>query len=259
MLRTARVPDQPIVMPVMTEAQEAGWHALMDLYEVIPDGWALVGGQLVHLWCAERGRSMARPTDDADAVLDVREHPDIHLEVTAALQQMGFTPKTNSDGVQHRWAKAKAVVDLLIPRHLGEYAAKKPGAGGGRTIATPGAQKVLNRTEIVEVKVGDRVGSIPRPTLLGAIIAKSSAHTVTLDNNRDRHLGDLVVLASMLLPRDVRSDPMDNLELSRVANAVGNARLKPATWAYVPDGAEALDRLAAVVARQTRARELGRG
>jgi hypothetical protein len=63
----------------------------------------------------------------------------------------------------------------------------------------------------------------------------------------------------MLLPRDVRSDPMVNLELSRVANAVGNARLKPATWAYVPDGAEALDRLAAVVARQTRARELGRG
>lgn len=107
LLRTARVPDQPIVMPVMTEAQEAGWHALMDLYEVIPDGWALVGGQLVHLWCAERGRSMARPTDDADAVLDVREHPDIHLEVTAALQQMGFTPKTtatvfSTDGPKQR-------------------------------------------------------------------------------------------------------------------------------------------------------------
>lgn len=249
--------ENPVVLPVMTEAQEAGWHALMDLYEAIPEGWALVGGQLVHLWCAQREMFVARPTDDADAVLDVREHPDIHLEVTSVLQGMGFTPQTNSDGVQHRWIKDKAVIDLLIPRHLGEFASKKAGAGGGRTIATPGAQKVLNRTEIVRVRVGDRLGSVPRPTLLGAIIAKASAYTVDLDNNRDRHLGDLVVLASMLLPGDVRADPMDALELSRVSNAVGHARVKPGAWAYVPAGEEALDRLASVVRRQAQARERG--
>lgn len=140
-------------MPVMTEAQEAGWHALMDLYEACPQGWALVGGQLVHLWCAERQTFVARPTDDADAVLDVREHPDIHYRATAVLQGMGFTAETTSEGVQHRWVKGKAVIDLLIPRHLGEVASNKAGAGGGRTIATPGAQKVLNRTEVVHVRV----------------------------------------------------------------------------------------------------------
>lgn len=245
-------------MPVMTEAQEAGWHALMDLYEAIPEGWALVGGQLVHLWCAERQTFVARPTDDADAVLDVREHPGIHYQVTAVLQRMGFTPETNSDGVQHRWVKDKAVIDLPIPRHLGEIASRRPGAGGGRTIATPGAQKVLNRTEVVQVQVGDRVGGIPRPTLLGAIIGKASAYTVALDSNRERHPGDLVVLASMLRPGDVRTHPMDGLELKRVANAVGHARDKPTTWTYVPGGAEALDRLATVVTRQSRSRELGK-
>ncbi|MET2012985.1 hypothetical protein ABXJ56_15685 [Microbacterium chocolatum] len=245
-------------MPIMTEAQEAGWYALMDLYKACPQGWALVGGQLVHLWCAERQTFVARPTDDADAVLDVREHPDIHYRVTAVLQGMGFTAETTSEGVQHRWVKGKAVIDLLIPRHLGEVASNKPGAGGGRTIATPGAQKVLNRTEVVHVQVGYRVGGIPRPTLLGAIIGKASAYTVALDGNRDRHLGDLVVLASMLQPKDVRTDLMDGLELTRVANAVGHARNKPATWAYVPGGADALDRLAAVVNRQRRSRELGK-
>jgi len=250
--------DQPITMPVMTDAQEAGWHALMDLYEAIPYGWTLVGGQLVNLWCAERNAFVARPTDDADAVLDVRGHPDIHLEVTTVLLDMGFRPELNRSGVQYRWIRGEAVLDLLIPRHLGENATNRRGAGGGRAIPTPGAQKVLNRSETVRVKVGDRVGSIPRPTLLGAIIGKASAYTVTLDPNRDRHLGDLVVLASMLRPRDVRDNPMDALELDRVHNAIGSARLKPTTWAHIPGGVEALDRLAGVTHRQARDQELGR-
>lgn len=241
-----------IVMPEMTPAQEAGWHALMDLYQRIAEGWALVGGQLVHVWCAERGKLVARPTDDADAVLDVRQHPDIHLDVTTALQEMEFTAVTGAEGVQHRWVKGDAVIDLLIPRHLGEFASNKRGAGGGRTIETPGAQKVLNRTEIAHVKVGDRVGGILRPTLMGAIVGKASAYTVVLDSKRDRHLGDLVILATLVLPEDVRGVELDALEIERITNAIGHARQKPSAWSYVLGGEEALDRLAAIVRRQQR-------
>lgn len=38
-----------IVMPAVGAGQEAAWHALLDLHEVHPTGWTLIGGQLVHL------------------------------------------------------------------------------------------------------------------------------------------------------------------------------------------------------------------
>ncbi|MBO0901843.1 hypothetical protein J1G42_14760 [Cellulomonas sp. zg-ZUI222] len=37
----------------------------MDLHSDMPVGWVLVGGQMVHLHCAERGAAPQRPTDDA--------------------------------------------------------------------------------------------------------------------------------------------------------------------------------------------------
>lgn len=49
-----------IVLPPMLAGQTASWHALLDLYERHPEGWTLVGGQMVHLHCAERDYS---PTD----------------------------------------------------------------------------------------------------------------------------------------------------------------------------------------------------
>lgn len=132
--------EQIIQMPGGTDAQEAGWHALMDLSVDVPEGWTVVGGQMVHLWCAERGSSVVRPTDDADTVLDVRSHPQIHLAVTTSLKSRGFKPITSPDGIQHRWRNGDAVVDVLIPRHLGA-AAQRRGAGGGPAIETPGHRR----------------------------------------------------------------------------------------------------------------------
>jgi len=44
------------------------WHALFAVHQRLPAGWCLVGGQLVHLLCAERGFEAIRPTLDADAM-----------------------------------------------------------------------------------------------------------------------------------------------------------------------------------------------
>ena len=57
-----------LVLPAMTKAQRAGWSTLMTLADRIPTGWCLVGGQMVHLHCWERGASPSRPTDDGDIV-----------------------------------------------------------------------------------------------------------------------------------------------------------------------------------------------
>lgn len=246
-----------ILMPMMTVPQEQAWLTLLDLHDQVPGHWTLVGGQMVHLWCAERSKSIARPTDDADAVLDVRLKPRILWDFTAALKEHGFQPVTASSGVQHRWTNGDAVIDVLIARHLGPRGANRKGAGGGRTIETPGAQKVLNRTELVLVQIGERVGTTPRPSLLGAIVAKSAAFTVLLDKNRDRHLGDLAVLASMLVPGDVNDHPpLDKRELRLVSNAVGHARAKPGAWSYVDGGAAGLERLARVLEETRHQREL---
>ncbi|WP_307378915.1 hypothetical protein [Microbacterium sp. W4I20] len=77
---------------------------------------------------------------------------------------------------------------------------------------------------------------------MGAIIGKAAAFTVMLDRDRDRHLGDLVVLASLLRSSDLRGASLDTRERALVINAVGAARANPAAWAYVANGSEALSR-----------------
>src|SRR6187402_1159576 len=81
----------PIALPAMTGAKAASWHALMDLHERLPNHWTLVGGQMVHLHCAERRVSPERPTDDLDAVVDLRADPDSLFKFTKTL--MGGTAR----------------------------------------------------------------------------------------------------------------------------------------------------------------------
>ena len=61
-----------IILPAMSAAQAASWHGVMDLYERLDHGWTLIGGQMVHLHCAEHGYAPPRPADDVDTVIDVQ-------------------------------------------------------------------------------------------------------------------------------------------------------------------------------------------
>lgn len=103
----------------MPDYQVASWHALMDLHESLPGRWTIVGGQSVHLHCAERGAFPIRPTDDADALLDVKAHPSILEDFTAGLFQSGFEPRTSDSGHQHLWRKGDTQIDVLISDKLG--------------------------------------------------------------------------------------------------------------------------------------------
>ena len=51
------------------------WDALLDLASSRPDGWTLVGAQMVILHGLQRGRTLARATVDADVLVDVRMDP----------------------------------------------------------------------------------------------------------------------------------------------------------------------------------------
>ena len=146
---------------------------------------------MVHLLCAERGVTPNRPTDDGDAVLDVRARPAILNEFTSVLRTLGFVSAGESmEGHQHRWLNDEAKIDVLIPRHVGERAARRRGASGGTTLETPGAQQALDRAELIEVSVQGHGGRIPRPNMAGALVIKAAAYANTRDSYRERHLTD---------------------------------------------------------------------
>lgn len=232
-----------IVLPPMAPAQRAAWHALLDLHERHPDGWTLIGGQLVHLHCAERNYAPQRATEDADAVVNARE-PDVLGAVTSALTEMGFEPTPSADGVQHRWRNGAAVLDVLIPEGVGERTAKRPSASGFPTISAPGGTQALARSESVAVSFEGRIGRVNRPVLLSAMILKAAARLETTGPGRDRHCYDFAALGACLAATDMQAFELTKKDRSRLgAMIITTAMETPAALEAHPTALRRLDRL----------------
>ena len=230
-------------LPAMGVAQQESWHALMDLYDRVRTDWTLIGGQLVHLHCAERGVIPVRPTNDVDTVVDIRAAPGMLARFTGALTDLGFTPDTSADGVQHRWRRDHAQIDVLIPEGVGERAAARLGAGGAPTVSAPGATQALSRSEPLVVRINGRIGTVLRPNLVGALIGKAAARTeVTVDRARTRHCTDFVVLAGLISARDFRETHTDTKDRKRLRSMIACCRLDAAAMA-VEGAMPTLDRL----------------
>jgi hypothetical protein len=236
-----------IVMPSMAAAQEAAWHGILDLYEKHPTGWTLIGGQLVHLLCAERRYSPRRATADADTVVNARV-PEVLGRVTSALIDLEFDPgKPSADGIQHRWTRGAAVIDVLIPEGTGENTEKKQGASGFPTIAAPGGTQALNRSQVVKVQIGDRIGSVARPPLLSAMIMKAAARLETSGSARERHSHDFAALASMLAAQDMVAFELTRKDRQRLRQMISRTREVPAAMEQNPNADRRLIRLAEIV------------
>ena len=238
---------EPLELPGMTPKQDASWRGIMAVSKIVRDGWCLVGGQMVQLWCWERGSEPNRPTDDGDAVLDIRARPRIMKEFTKALVDSGFEPDHATwKGHQHRWTDGVGQIDILLPQGIGERADRK-GVRGGTTLETPGAQNVLDRAEPRQVSLAGEVATIWRPNLQGALLAKSFAYGVMNDNLRRRHLEDLATLATLIRISDRVGEGLNRKENGKlftaysaaltdpVANVSGRAsdglaRLRQAAW-----------------------------
>jgi hypothetical protein len=136
---------------------------------------------------------------------------------TSTLQKVGFSSAGASrDGHQHRWLRDQAQVDVLIPSHVGQRAAGRIGVTGGTTVEMPGGQQALDRTEWVAVDVTGRTGLLPRPTLLGALVAKAAASKITT-RGAQRHLDDCAVLLSIAGRKDLTFDDVSRRDKSRLA------------------------------------------
>lgn len=235
--------ETPVSLPPMPQAQAASWHGLLDLHERVPTGWTLVGGQLVHLHCAERNHQPERPTDDIDAVVDVRAARDMLTTFTRALLDLGFSPDISGDGLQHRWRRDQAQIDVLLPDGVGERAAGRPGAGGAPSLPTPGGTQALARSGPVRVDLEGRAGVVRRPNLVGALVMKAAAHTAAGDAGRGRHRLDFVTLAALVARDDFRTTPPTRKDRRRLGDMLVACRADPVAMEAGRAAAD-LDRLA---------------
>ncbi len=162
-----------ITLPEMPAEQTASWLGVLDLYDRLSDGWTLIGGQLVHLHCAERGQFPIRPTNDADTVIDVRADGRFLRTFTETLIDIGFhADGISAEGLQHRWRRDEASIDVLLPEGVGERVGGREGVTGSPTLSTAGGTQALRRSETVEVDVLGRAGFVRRPSLVGALVVK---------------------------------------------------------------------------------------
>lgn len=227
-----------VFLPRMTAAQEGAWLTLLQLHERVGPRWCLVGGQMVHLYCAERGVAPNRPTEDADTVLDVRAHPDVLATFTRALVDLGWVSAGESpDGHQHRWVRAESQMDVLVPRGLGARASGRKGVGGGTTLATAAGQQALDRAGLVEVDVAGTVGQVPRPNMAGALVIKAAAYGNRHDAYRLRHLVDFALLAAMVQRSDALATSFRASDFKYIAPAIDDLIARPDIVASV-DGAD---------------------
>jgi hypothetical protein len=234
----------PVELPALLAEQQEAWEAVFEIHGAMPYGWVLVGGQAVYLHAVGRGAPFVRPTRDADMALDIRAYPTILHDFTALLVKLNFESAGESlEGHQHRWLRGNAVVDVLIPRHLGERADSSRGVTGGTTIAAPASQQALDRAETVDVVAGSSSGRINRPTLLGSLIGKAAALCIMNDPGRERHITDFLTLASVVRASDLRGVTYQPAERSHLANMLGHLVNNPKDMGLVPEGAPGVERL----------------
>jgi hypothetical protein len=206
-----------IVLPTMPEEQTASWLGILDLYDRLPADWTLIGGQLVHLHCAERGQFPERPTNDADTVIDVRADPTILRTFTQVLEDLGFeSAGISAEGRQHRWKRDKASIDVLLPEGIGERAKERKGATDSPTLPTQGGTQALRRSEVVAVTVDGREGFVRRPNLVGALVIKAAAHTNVGDQGARRHRSDFLVLAGLIAASDFAGEELSKKDRQRI-------------------------------------------
>jgi hypothetical protein len=135
------------------------------------------------------------------------------------------------------------MIDVLIPRHLGERAEKRRGVTGGTTIAAPASQQALDRSETVEVQAGSSFGRVNRPTILSSLIGKAGALSIFNDPRRQRHIDDFLTLASVVRASDLRGITYRPAERDHLSNMLGHLANEPALMEQVPEGAEGVERL----------------
>ncbi|MEX2550199.1 MAG: hypothetical protein WD638_08220 [Nitriliruptoraceae bacterium] len=170
--------DRPIQLPNHgTEGRL--WTAVLDVADAQPQGWTLIGALMVILHAHDHGLDARRTTRDADALVDARGIAQATRRLVATIERLGWELQPDhpkADDISLRFVKDSLLFDVLAPDGLSERTdiTTVPPL---KTVPMTGGSRALNRTTVREVRLGERVGRLPVPDLLGALTIKSRAAT----------------------------------------------------------------------------------
>ncbi|MFO6451483.1 MULTISPECIES: hypothetical protein [unclassified Aeromicrobium] len=226
---TPRIELPPLFAPV-----DKLWHVLLDLGERLTVPWSVIGGQMVLLHVLEHGLEPPQISQDGDVIADIRADPAALMAISAELEDMGFAPEISTDGIAHRYTRVSEpsplVIDVLAPEGVGDRA-NLVTSPPGRTIEVPGGTQALKRTELVTIRHETRDGSLPRPTLLAAIVGKAAATQLP---RPERHYRDLALLLCLVDDPFGMVDELTTKDRRRLRSAkLLDDEAHPA-WALVP-------------------------
>lgn len=238
-----------VTLPPLGDPVDELWEVLLKLGRTRGLPWLLIGGQMMLLTALEHQREPVQVSQDGDAVADVRAEPQALRRLVAFLQREGFElDGMSADGRAHRYVRSNSdpapKIDVLAPDHVGPRA-NLTTTPPGRTIEVPGATQALHHRELVEVTLASgSSGTVPRPSLLGAIVIKAAATTITTGDN-SRHFNDLALLCSLVADPYQMVDAMDNSERRWLARAGSLSDPTHPAWSLLPadyrtEGREAL-------------------
>lgn len=174
------------------------WAVLLELAQAFPQGWAVVGAQMVILHCLAHDVERPVRTRDTDVVVDLRT---LHTrQISRSLLNRGFElAGITPEGVGHRFVRGGAFIDVLAIDNLG-IRGNPVTVPPARTVQVPGSRSALQRIERARVTVNSRSGEVPLPDWIGALLLKARAARAFREH-REKHLQDIALLLG--LPVDV--------------------------------------------------------
>ena len=190
-----RSPDSPL-LPALPGYDDALWDTLIELTELRPGERTLIGGQMVFLHAVEHGASPPRVSTDLDVLVNARIATGGVAGFVTAIELRGFGLEGPSpEGLGHRCRRDGVSIAVLAPKGLGPRA-NLTTTSPGRTVQVPGGTQALKGTELFPIHTTTSTSHMPRPALLGAIIAKALA--VDVDDTSDAQRLDLAFLLSLV-------------------------------------------------------------
>jgi hypothetical protein len=185
-----------IEIPELGDDYHRMWLELIRLAKNPPAPWTLIGAQMVALHGWATGREPIRPSRDADMLVNVRAVTKGTEQLSAALKDSGYKlDNVSADGIGHQFVRKAVSIDVLAPDGLGERASVRT-LGTARTVRVPGGTQALSRTKPLDIRTRSARGSVPTPTLLGAILVKVRA--IDVDDDPDAQRQDLAFLLSVV-------------------------------------------------------------